>query len=357
LNRTKKNKQVTPLKAIDFFCGGGGMTYGLRKAGIQVIAGIDYDNDCKETYLANNPDSVFIHSDINTLKCCDLEEILDIKKNDNNMIFVGCSPCQYYSIIRSDKTKSAVSKDLLLQFKRFVEYFKPGYILVENVPGIISNKDSVLPEFFKFLDNAGYNNREWRIVNMMYHGIPQSRKRFSLIATRIHEAISLPKEEKKIITVRDVLGEENGFAKIEAGNIDKTDFFHTTANLSELNLKRLKKTPKNGGTRLAWKDDHELQLKCYISKNNCFRDVYGRLSWDKPSSTITTHFYKTSNGRFSHPEEDRALSIREGATLQTFPKTYKFKTSSIIKAAKIIGNAVPPKYAHKLGLVIVGHKT
>jgi DNA (cytosine-5)-methyltransferase 1 len=354
--KKKKNKKKTRLKAIDFFCGGGGMTCGLRKAGVRVIAGIDLDKDCEETYKTNNPGSVFIHSDINALKCHDLEKKLKLKKNDNNMIFVGCSPCQYYSIIRSDKTKSAISKDLLLQFKRFVEYFRPGYILVENVPGIISRKDSVLPEFLKFLDDMGYKNRENRIINMMQYGIPQSRKRFSLIATRVNKSISHPKKEKKVITVRDVLGEEHGFAKIEAGNIDVTEFFHTTANLSELNLKRVKKTPKNGGTRLAWKNDPELQLKCYVNKDDCFRDVYGRLWWDKPSSTITTNFYKTSNGRFSHPMENRALSIREGATLQTFPKSYKFKTSSMIKAAKIIGNAVPPEYARRLGLVIVRHK-
>jgi DNA (cytosine-5)-methyltransferase 1 len=107
---------------------------------------------------------------------------------------------------------------------------------------------------------------------------------------------------------------------------------------------------------LAWKDDKDLQLKCYIDKDDCFRDVYGRLEWEKPSSTITTNFYKTSNGRFSHPEEDRALSIREGAVLQSFPKSYIFKTPYITTAARIIGNAVPPEYARRLGMVIRDHQ-
>lgn len=356
-NWIKKSKKSHQLKAIDFFCGGGGMTYGLRKSGVKVLAGIDYDKDCEETYKINNPGAVFIQSDINNLKCCDLEKKINIKKNDDNMIFVGCSPCQYYSIIRSDKTKSAISKDLLLQFKRFIEYFKPGYILVENVPGIISNKDSVLPEFLKFLNDIGYKNIDYCIINMKHYGIPQTRRRFSLIATRIDKPIHLPKKDKEIITVRDVIGEKNGFNKVNAGYIDKTDFFHTVANLSELNIKRIKKTPKNGGTRLSWKNDPKLQLKCYINKDDCFRDVYGRLWWDKPSSTITTNFYKTSNGRFSHPSENRAISIREGATLQTFPKTYIFKTTSMIKAAKIIGNAVPPEYARRLGLIIKEHRS
>jgi DNA (cytosine-5)-methyltransferase 1 len=272
------------------------------------------------------------------------------------MIFVGCSPCQYYSIICSDKTKSTDGKDLLLQFKRFIDYFNPGYILVENVPGILSNKNSVLPEFISFLDEKGYKDKDYRVINMRNYSIPQNRRRFSLIATRLNKSICLPQNDSNEKTVRDVLGEKNGFKKVNAGNVDGSDFYHTVANLSELNLKRIKRTPKNGGTRLAWKDDPELQLTCYIDKDDNFRDVYGRLRWDKPSSAITTNFYKTSNGRFSHPEENRALSIREGATLQSFPKTYIFRASSMAKAAKFIGNAVPPEYARRLGLVIMEHR-
>jgi DNA (cytosine-5)-methyltransferase 1 len=352
----KKIKKPPQLKAVDFFCGGGGMTFGLRQAGINVIAGIDFDEDCRGTYEANNPGSIFIHYDINDLECGYLERVLEINKNDDNMVFVGCSPCQYYSIIRSDKTKSTDGKDLLLQFKKFVDYFRPGYILVENVPGIVSNKNSILPEFINFLDKQGYKNKDYHVINMRNYSIPQNRKRFSLIATRLNKSIFLPQSDSDERTVRDVLGQKNGFTKVKAGNVDKSDFYHTVANLSALNLKRVKKTPKNGGTRLTWKDDPELQLTCYIDKDDSFRDVYGRLRWDKPSSTITTNFYKTSNGRFSHPEENRALSIREGATLQSFPKTYIFKTSSMIKAAKLIGNAVPPEYARRLGLVITAHR-
>jgi DNA (cytosine-5)-methyltransferase 1 len=357
MSTIERTTRDSTLRAVDFCSGGGGMTFGLRKSGINVLAGIDFDKDCKETYQINNPGSVFIHKDINELKCEELETLLSIEKNDDNMIFVGCTPCQYYSIIRSDKTKSSTGKDLLLQFKRFIDYFNPGYILVENVPGIISNKYSALPAFIHFLDDKNYKNRDFRIVNMKYYGVPQNRRRFSLIATRLSKPISLPKEDKKATTVRDVLGENHGFAKVTAGHVDETEFFHTVAKLSSLNLRRVEKTPKDGGTRIAWKDDPELQLKCYINKDDCFRDVYGRLKWDKPSSAITTNFYKTSNGRFSHPEENRALSIREGATLQSFPKTYVFKTSSMTKAAKMIGNAVPPEYAYRLGLTIVEHRT
>lgn len=351
-----KIKQSPEIKAVDFFCGGGGMTFGLRKAGINVIAGIDFDQDCQETYEVNNPGAIFVYYDVNNLECDYLEKELHVVKDDDNMVFVGCCPCQYYSLIRSDKTRSSGGKDLLLQFKRFIDYFSPGYILVENVPGILSSEDSVLPDFIDFLDAKGYKNKEYRIVNMKNHSIPQNRRRFSLIATRLNSSIFLPHGSSKEKTVRDVLGEKNGFPKVSAGNNDRTTFYHTVANLSELNLKRVKKTPKNGGTRLAWKDNPELQLNCYIGKDDSFRDVYGRLRWDRPASTITTNFYKTSNGRFSHPEENRALSIREGATLQSFPKTYIFKPTSMIKAAKLIGNAVPPKYAQKLGETIMEHR-
>jgi DNA (cytosine-5)-methyltransferase 1 len=350
------HSEINKLIAIDFFCGGGGMTYGLIQAGIKVLAGVDFDLNCKDTYTVNNPDSDFIHCDINKLPLDFFEKKYNISKNSNKLILVGCSPCQYYSVIRSDKKKSKKSRNLLLRFQKFIEYYNPGYILVENVPGIVTNKDSVLPKFLKFLKFAGYLNIEYKIINMKYYGIPQSRKRFSLIATRFGKEIHLPLPENEVIPISSVLGETNGFAKISAGYIDKTDFYHTVAGLSELNLKRIKKTPKNGGTRLAWKDDKDLQLKCYIGKDDCFRDVYGRLEWEKPSSTITTNFYKTSNGRFSHPEENRALSIREGAILQSFPQSYIFKTPYITTAARIIGNAVPPEYARRLGMVIRSHQ-
>lgn len=142
----------TNFKAIDFFCGGGGMTCGLRQSGIDVIAGVDFDQSVGETYEFNNPGSKFIHSDINNLPEDYFEREFNVKKDDNNLILVGCSPCQFYSIINTDRTKSLKTKDLLMSFARFIEYYKPGFVLVENVPGIITNKDSILPEFInKFI--------------------------------------------------------------------------------------------------------------------------------------------------------------------------------------------------------------
>ncbi|MGI5097715.1 DNA cytosine methyltransferase [Treponema socranskii] len=340
-------------KAIDFFCGGGGMTYGLRQAGINVIAGIDFDKDAKATYEYNNPESVFIESDIKKLKSDYFECNLNVTKNDDSLIMAGCSPCQFYSTIKSDKRKAVKSKDLLMDFARFVKYYSPGYVLVENVPGIITNKDSILPQFLDKLKKTGYENIIYKVVDMSHHGIPQSRKRFSLIATRLKNTdIHLPSENTEITTLDKVIGEKNGFPKVKAGYQDSSDFNHTVAGLSDKSLRRLRKTKHNGGSRFDWADDPDLQLNCFRGKDDSFRDTYGRMWWNKPAPTITTKFFSISNGRFGHPNEDRALSVREGATIQTFPKDYVFKTSSIATAAKLIGNAVPPEYARRLGEVI-----
>lgn len=355
-NIIKQNISDTEFKAIDFFCGGGGMTCGLRQAGINVIAGVDFDKNAQATYEYNNPGSVFVHTDIKRLRSDYFERKFGISRNDDHLILVGCSPCQYYSIINTDHSKAELSKSLLMNFARFIEYYKPGYVLVENVPGIVSNKASVLPRFLNKLEQLGYHEPAKDIVDMSQYGVPQSRRRFSLIATRLNHTISLPEKDNHVHTVADVLGEKNGFPKIAAGHKDSTPFAHTTAGLSNICLQRLALTPHNGGDRMSWKDNPELQLPCYIGKDDSFKDTYGRIWWDRPSPTITTKFFSISNGRFAHPEEDRALSIREGATLQTFPKDYEFKTNSIAAAARIIGNAVPCEYARRLGLTILSYK-
>jgi DNA (cytosine-5)-methyltransferase 1 len=344
--------QKKKIKAVDFFCSGGGMTCGLTQAGIDVVAGIDFDISCKETYENNNPGSKFIHANVFNLKEQDLEKDLKLKRNDNNLILIGCSPCQFWSIIRTDKTKSAKSKNLLIEFQRFVEYFNPGYVLVENVPGILGKKDkSGLDKFVAKLEEKGYKVH-YEIVNMADFGVPQSRRRFSLIATRVNkEKIALTRKVKNKRTLKDVLGEQNGFPKVNSGHKDETSFSHTVAGLTRTNLERLMKTPKNGGSWLDWASDKNLKRKSYRGQG--FKDNYGRMSWDKPSPTITTKFFSISNGRFAHPEENRAISIREGATLQTFPKNYVFYATSIANQARMIGNAVPPLFAKELGKTIL----
>ena len=343
--------------AIDFFCGGGGMTCGLRQSGIDVIAGVDFDPAVGETYEFNNPGSKFINSDINILTENYFEDKFGVQRGDDNLILVGCSPCQYYSIINTDRTKSLKTKDLLMSFARFIEYYRPGYVLVENVPGIVTNKDSVLPEFLNKLVSLGYGETvddiKRDVIDLSYYGVPQSRRRFSLIATRLPGiSLCLPKPDAEQRRLRSCIGVANGFPSIEAGHRDSSDFNHSCAGLSDVGKQRMIRTHKNGGSRLDWANDPQLQLACYEGKDDSFTDNYGRMSWDKPAPTITTKFLSISNGRFGHPEEDRAISVREGAAIQTFPNTYVFKTTSMGNAAKIIGNAVPCEYARRLGDLI-----
>jgi len=345
------------LKAIDFFCGAGGVTCGFNKAGIKVLAGIDVDHSCRDTYEKNNRGSKFIHADISQYTPEKLEEDTGIERHDDNLIFVGCSPCQYYTIIHTSKEKSAKSKLLLEDFKSFVDFFRPGYVFIENVPGLETNQDSPLQSFKSFLTRNGYIFDD-RVVNACYYNVPQSRRRYVLVASRVTEEIHVPDERgNKRMTVRNFIEPQKGFPPIRAGHRDKTKLQHTCAKLEDVNLERIKKTPLNGGTRLTWKDNPELQLSCYIGKDDMFRDVYGRMYWDQPSPTITTKFFSISNGRFGHPEQNRAISLREGATLQSFPRSYKFHSSNIESIARMIGNAVPPNMAKKIGEALIKNKT
>ncbi len=339
------------IKAVDFFCSGGGMTCGLSQAGIKVIAGIDNDPRCKDTYEKNNHDAKFILADVFDLEEKALQKTLKLKKNDDNLVLIGCSPCQFWSIIRTDKTKSSKSKNLLIEFERFVKFFKPGYVLVENVPGILTKKkQSGLNSFIDNLNEMGYQVH-YEIVNMNDYGVPQSRRRFSLLATRLHKNYIFPEKEKTKMTVSDIIGTKNGFKKIPAGHRDLTAFNHSTSKLSEKNLLRIKKTPHSGGSWLDWSEDKNLKRKSYSGTG--FVDNYGRMNWKKPAPTITTKFTSISNGRFAHPDEDRGISVREGAVLQTFPNYYIFYCKTIADATRIIGNAVPPTFAKKLGETIV----
>lgn len=347
----------TSIKAIDFFCGGGGMSYGLQQAGINIIAGIDCEMDCKDTYEANIKNAKFIEVDVFKLSEIDLKKSLNLKRFDNDLVLIGCSPCQFWSIINTDKKKSEKSKNLLIEFERFVKYFRPGYVVVENVPGVLRKKvESGLENFISWLKKNNYSVH-FDVHNTADYAVPQNRKRFTLIANRVTDKEIIPLKSKKMKTVRDVLGEKNGFKKINAGHKDKTPFMHSVPKINELTLKRIKKVKKDGGNRMSFADDPNLQLNCFIGKNNSFKDTFGRLWWDKPSPTITTRFISVSNERFVHPEENRVLSLREGATLQSFPKKYKFLSNSTGNIAKLIGNAVPPEYVKRIGRAIIqNHK-
>lgn len=334
------------LQAVDFFCSAGGVTCGFKKAGIDVLGGIDVDVNCKTTYELNNS-AKFLCADVSSLEMESIGSFFKIHRNQDNLIFVGCSPCQYYSNIKTDKTKSIKTRLLLSDFQEFVEYYLPGYVFVENVPGFESKPRSPLSKFKKFLLKNGYVYDDG-VVNAKHFGVPQNRRRYVLVATRVLKRIKLPIGDKNNLkTVKDAIGDYSIFTKIEAGKNDKTCFAHTSASLKEINLERIKRTPHDGGDRRVWNDNQDLQLECYKEHKGHY-DVYGRMYWNKPSPAITTRFVSLSNGRYGHPEQDRAISIREGATLQTFPLDYVFYSESQGTIAKMIGNAVPPKLAMEL---------
>jgi DNA (cytosine-5)-methyltransferase 1 len=345
------------LKAVDFFCGAGGMSYGLQSAGIDVLAGIDNDVDCRKTYTSNVLGAKFIKHDVSTLSPKELGRRLGLRRNDPDLVFAGCSPCQFWSKIRTDKRKSERTAFLLKQFRKFIRHFNPGFVVVENVAGLHSRRgESILSDFLKFLSESGY---AWSdgVVNASSYGVPQNRMRYLLIATRLRDSVELPTPSKANgMAVASFIGVANGFNRIAAGEVDRSDLLHRAASLSADNLKRISVTPKSGGCRSAWKDNKQLQIAAYKDRDEIFRDVYGRMYWDRPAPTITTRFNSLSNGRFGHPDEDRAISLREGATLQTFPKTFQFFASNQASIARQIGNAVPPALAKRIGehLLAVG---
>lgn len=342
------------MRAVDFFCGAGGVTCGFKQAGIDVIVGIDIDKSCKDTYERNNEGATFLEADISTLVRGILANDFNITQNDDEMVFIGCSPCQYYTNLNTKKEKSEASRMLLEDFRDFVDHYRPGYVFVENVPGIEKKPESPLSSFKKFLTDNGYVFDD-KVINAKYLGVPQNRRRYILVATRVRDSISVPKEDKdEIVTLKEAIGNTDTFPIIEAGHVDDSNLQHSAAGLSETNLKRIKNTPVDGGTRLAWANDEQLQLDCYKTHDG-HTDVYGRMFWDKPSPTITTKFRYTSTGRYSHPEQNRAISLREGATLQSFPLNYIFYSDSQNDIARMIGNAVPPKLAHSVAEVITNN--
>lgn len=343
--------KLIKLKAVDFFCGAGGMSLGLLNAGIDVLAGVDNARDCRKTYENNISGAKFIKHDISTLSAASLGRRLKLRVDDPNLVFAGCSPCQFWSKIRTDKTKSARTAFLLKQFQKFISHFRPGFIIIENVPGLHSRKEeSILPGFIEFISRLGYSWDDG-VINANHYGVPQNRIRYLLIATRLSAKVSLPPPQPNAaLTVSGFIGVTNGFEQIAAGHRDDSDLQHSACALSPDNLRRIQITPKSGGDRSSWKNDETLQIDAYKGKDDIFRDVYGRMYWDRPAPTITTRFNSFSNGRFGHPEEDRAISLREGATLQTFPRSFVFYGTNQNHLARQIGNAVPPELAKRIGL-------
>ena len=306
--------------------------------------GLDIDPDSAASFRANFPKASFFLSDIRELDVEVLAPIIGTRTSP--LLFCGCAPCQPFSKQNRNQSAKDPRRDLLSEFSRFVERWLPEYVFIENVPGLqkVKGKNGPFIKFSRLLSDLGYSQVS-EVVPAMSFGVPQTRKRLVLLAQRAGK-VSLPAATHGPIglpyaTVRDAIGH---LPAIEAGATHPGDPHHQAAELSELNLRRIASTPEGGG-RESWPED--LRLDCHRDHVG-HSDVYGRLAWDKMASGLTTRCISYSNGRFGHPVQNRALSVRETALLQTFPPDYKF-AGNLASRARQIGNAVPPAMAFAVG--------
>ncbi|GMO61717.1 MAG: DNA cytosine methyltransferase [Rickettsiales bacterium] len=337
------------IAVVDLFCGVGGLTCGLRQAGLNVVAGIDFDSSCEYAYKTNNK-TKFIQGDIEKYPA---EELKNLYGEAEVKILVGCAPCQTFSRHAQKNKKRMEDKrwHLLDSFANYIKEIEPDIVSMENVPGLI--KTDVFTNFINTLENLDYKV-SFQVVDCSKYGMPQKRKRLVLLASK-YGKINLISPTNKIKTVRDVLG---NLAPIKAGGRDEKDLLHRCAGLKDINITRIKASRPGGSWAKDWK--YEMRPDCYKRMTGLsWTDVYGRMEWDKPSPTMTTKFFSYGTGRFGHPEQNRALSLREGALLQTFPQDYRFfeneESITIGTIARHIGNAVPVELGRVIGKSIKKH--
>ncbi len=334
--------------AIDFFCGAGGLTRGLLDAGIQVVLGIDNDESCRETYERNNYPARFLKADIVKLEFDEVRRHL-VGVAPENLLFAACAPCQPFSQLNRNENKDDRAT-LLGRFARFIEAFQPKYVFLENVPGLSKVRgSSTHKRFLEMLRRHGYYFDDG-IVNAKSYGVPQSRRRYVLIAVR--GAIPfLPTHthgnSEGLIPFETVESAIRRYPHIAAGESHPTVPNHTAASIIPRNIERLIHTPEDGGDRRAW--PKHLWLECHSGEHKGHTDVYGRMRWNSPAPTLTCKCTSISNGRYGHPTEHRAISLREAASLQSFSDEYIFYGESSTKLATQIGNAVPVRMAQRFG--------
>lgn len=338
--------------AVDLFCGIGGLSLGLKKAGIRVGLGIDLDKTCQYAY-EKNIKADFWPVDITEVQA---EKVQRHCWSDDSTpkILVGCAPCQPFSS-HTFKQKGEKHKKwhLLQEFSRLVKELSPDIISMENVPNL-RNKE-IFKEFVAALEAEEYQVSS-SVVYCPDYGIPQKRKRLVLMASK-HGKLNLLEpthQPEHYKTTKDAIGE---LPPVKDGEVAKNDKLHRASKLSKINKQRIKSSKPNG-TWLDW--DESLRLACHRKKSgSTYKSVYGRMSWDEPAPTITTQFYNFGTGRFGHPEQDRAITIREAAILQTFPKDYIFTAPEdqvlLTRLGRHIGNAVPVDLGYVIGLSIKKH--
>lgn len=339
------------ISAIDLFCGAGGLTHGLIKAGVNVVAGFDILKTCKFPYEKNNGDAQFINKDVAKVTG---DELNALYPKGHIKLLAGCAPCQPFSKYSQGRdVKSDTKWPLLYEFSRLIGEVLPELVTMENVPEVIRHE--VYHDFVRQLENLGYTVWAKKIFCPDY-GMPQSRSRHVLLASRIGD-IELVKPTRKPSNYKTVRQAIDKLTPLRAGEQCKKDRLHISAGLSPINIQRLKES-KPGGTWRDW--PNHLIAECHRkSTGRSYVSVYSRMSWDEPSPTITTQCYGFGNGRFGHPEQNRAISLREAAVLQTFPKGYEFvppnEQISIASVGILIGNAVPVTLGKVIGRSLRGH--
>lgn len=350
----RKRIANSPVSAVDLFCGAGGLTHGLMRAGIKVEAGIDIDTLARHAFEANNPGAVFCDWDLSQKYSPSVEKLYDPERKYR--LLAGCAPCQPFSKLTNGQGKHR-SWDLLTYFARLINGIRPDLVTMENVPELANRGRSVFDGFLDTLESNDYEY-DWDIVECEQYGVPQRRRRLVLVASRLGE-VSLPEAiygyPSQWKTVRKMI---EGLTPLESGEEDPSDPLHVASRLSDMNIRRVKATPPNGGTQRDWPD--ELLLDCHRKKSGqSYYTIYGRMWWDRPAPTMTTLCTGLGNGRFGHPVQDRAITLREAALLQSFPKDYVFWPSDekVNKSAvaRFIGNAVPPQLGKVLGKALLEH--
>ena len=338
---------IMELVAVDLFCGAGGLTAGLEAAGITVRAGFDLDGSCEWSYRRNTG-AEFVSADVEKLSTKDVLRHFDVSK-DRLTLLAGCAPCQPFSTYGRTRSKKDDKWRLLRAFARLVVNTRPDLVTMENVPGL--SKHRIFHDFLNALKGEGYDIK-WKVLDCTRFGVPQSRERLVLVASKVGAAILPEPTCGNPLTVRDAISH---LPPIEAGETHPDDPIHKAASLSPLNLERIRAS-KPGG---SWRDwpPHLISLCHRKEKGWTYPSVYGRMEWDAPSPTITTQCYGYGNGRFGHPEQDRAISLREAALLQSFPEDWEFvEPGGKVEFAPIgrhIGNAVPPRLGEAIGKALL----
>ncbi|BCQ37467.1 cytosine-specific methyltransferase [Erwinia rhapontici] len=339
------------LNSIDLFCGGGGLSEGLKQAGFNVLSAVEFDSVAAETFRANNPTTHLVERDIRHVAGNEILNITGLKKGALDLL-AGCPPCQGFSSLTRKYDPNDKRNSLIAEVSRLIKELEPKALMIENVPGIISKGSNFLNLFLDEIKQLGYI-ANYAVLQVADYGVPQDRKRFVLLAGRGFE-IKIPEPThsrngengkslwKSVKHVFKGLDEPSTLKKsLNFGGPQKLNW-HIVRELSQINLERMKHL-KPGGSRFDIPD--YLRPDCHKGKNEGFSNVYARMHADEVSPTITGGCTVMSKGRFGHPFEMRTISVREAARIQTFPDSFQIVTSYIDHACQIIGNALPCEFA------------